>query len=238
MLTSSQGQSDRGAVRTYNEDAFLDDPVKRLWAVADGMGGHAAGDVASQAIVRRLGEIERPNSTAEHVDRIDDALIACNAELVRYAQEHKLDLVGSTAVVLVDAGDYMLCGWVGDSRAYQHSKDGFRALTTDHSQAQEMKDSGAFSAAEVERQEQSGALVRAVGAESRLVVQWVLANAAPGDVFLLCSDGVTKEMSDEDLAQALSTPGTAKELAHSLVETCLARGARDNTTVVVVRVGE
>lgn len=236
MLTSSQGQSDRGAVRTHNEDAFLSDPDKRLWAVADGMGGHAAGDVASLATMRRLSAIERPASTADFIDQIDDALIAANGELITYARERQLDMVGSTAVVLVDAGDYMLCGWVGDSRAYRCANGQMKALTTDHSQGQEMLDSGAFSEREVREQQQSGALVRAIGAEKQLVVQWVAAAAGPGDVFLLCSDGVTKELSEEEMSAILGAPASASEIAGRLIESCLQRGARDNTTAVVVRV--
>lgn len=236
MLTSSHGRSDRGAVRNHNEDAFLDDPDNRLWVVADGMGGHAAGDVASQAIVKHLRELVRPPHTVDYVDRVDDALAAANAELIEYAQKHELQIVGSTAVVLVDAGSYMLCAWAGDSRIYQQAGGGLRQLTKDHTQAREMMSTGAFSAAELRNNAQAGALVRAVGAESALVVEWAAADAAAHDVFLLCSDGVTKEMSDAEISAVLAQPAPVSEIANTLVETCLSRGARDNITAVVVRV--
>lgn len=236
MLTSSYGRSDRGTVRSHNEDSYLDDPANRLWAVADGMGGHEAGDVASQTIVRHLAEVVRTPQAVDYVDRVEDALAAANAELIGYAQTHRLQMVGSTAVVLADAGHYMLCAWAGDSRIYRLSAAGIRQLTTDHNQAREMMSTGQFSAADLQSNAHAGALVRAVGAEPNLVVEWVVSEAAPNDVFLLCSDGITKEMSDSEIAEALGRSKQAKEIADSLLDTCLARGARDNITAVVVRV--
>lgn len=223
-------------MRSHNEDSYLDDPDNRLWAVADGMGGHEAGDVASQAIVRHLRELVRPPQVVDYVDRVDDALAAVNIELIEYAQQHRLQMVGSTACVLAEAGHYMLCAWAGDSRIYQLASGALRQLTTDHNQAREMMSTGQFSAAELESNAQAAALVRAVGAEPNLVVEWAVADAAPNDVFLLCSDGVTKEMTDEEIAGALAQPSQVKDIADVLVDTCLARGARDNITAVVVRV--
>lgn len=236
MLTSSHGRSDRGAVRSHNEDSYLDDPANRLWVVADGMGGHAAGDVASQTIIKHLRALPRPPQTVDYVDQVDDALAAANAELIEYAHRNALQIVGSTAVVLLDAGSYMLCAWAGDSRIYQRAGNGLRQLTRDHTQAHEMMSTGAFSAADVQSHAQGGALVRAVGAEAGLVVEWAAAEATVNDVFLLCSDGVTKEMNDQEIAEVLGRPAPVSEITSTLVDTCLARGARDNITAVVVRV--
>jgi len=236
LLTSSYGRSDRGTVRQHNEDSYLDDPDNQLWAVADGMGGHEAGDVASQAIVRHLRQLVRAPRVVDYVDLVDDALAAANAELIDYAQTHRLQMVGSTACVLADAGHYMLCAWAGDSRIYQLDGKGLRQLTVDHNQAREMISTGQFSAADLQSNAQAAALVRAVGAEQNLVVEWSVADAKPRDVFLLCSDGVTKEMTDQEIADELAKPVEVKEIADKLVDTCLARGARDNITAVVVRV--
>lgn len=236
MLTSSYGRSDRGTVRSHNEDSYLDDPANRLWAVADGMGGHEAGDVASQTIVRHLREMVRPPKVVDLVDCIDDALAAANNELIQYAQTHRLQMVGSTAALLTDAGHYMLCAWAGDSRVYQLGRSGLRQLTDDHNQAREMMATGQFSAADFQNHAQGAALVRAVGAEHNLVVEWSAAETSARDVFLLCSDGVTKEMSDDEIAGALAQNGPVKDIAEGIVATCLSRGARDNITAVVVRV--
>ncbi len=223
-------------MRQHNEDSYLDDPDNQLWAVADGMGGHEAGDVASQAIVRHLRQLVRAPRVVDYVDLVDDALAAANAELIDYAQTHRLQMVGSTACVLADAGHYMLCAWAGDSRIYQLDGKGLRQLTVDHNQAREMISTGQFSAADLQSNAQAAALVRAVGAEQNLVVEWSVADAKPRDVFLLCSDGVTKEMTDQEIADELAKPVEVKEIADKLVDTCLARGARDNITAVVVRV--
>lgn len=236
MLTSSHGRSHRGTVRKHNEDAYLDDPANRLWVVADGMGGHEAGDVASQAIVRHMRTVARPAQTVDFVDRIDETLAAVNAELIQYALDNKLQMVGSTAALLVDAGHYMLCAWAGDSRVYQLAGGELRQITTDHNQAREMMSTGQFSAADLQSNAQAAALVRAVGAESNLVVEWSAAEAKPNDVFLLCSDGVTKEMTDAEISGALAERIPPQDITAKLVETCLARGARDNITAVVVRI--
>lgn len=236
MLTSSYGRSDRGAVRAHNEDAYLDDATNRLWAVADGMGGHEAGDVASQAIVRELAKLQRTARAVDQVDQVDDALARVNAELIEYAHTHRLQMVGSTAVVLTDAGHYMLCAWAGDSRIYQRRAGGLAQLTADHNQAREMLSTGQFSTDDAQHHAQGSALVRAVGAEPTLVVEWTAAEAEAGDVFLLCSDGVPKEIDEAELTELLGQPGSAQDLANRLIDTCLARGARDNITAVVVRV--
>lgn len=223
-------------MRAHNEDSFLDDAVNRLWVVADGMGGHEAGDVASQAIVRHLREIQRTPHAVDYVDRIDDALATVNAELIEYARTHRLQMVGSTAVVLADAGHYMLCAWAGDSRIYLRANGGLRQLTVDHNQASEMLSTGQFSPADLQSNPQGGALVRAVGAEPNLVVEWAATDAAPNDVFLLCSDGVPKEMSDEEIAATLALDVSVQDIANVVIDTCLSRGARDNITAVVVRI--
>lgn len=215
---------------------MLDDAGNRLWAVADGMGGHSAGDVASNAIVEKLRGLVRPPSTADYVDRVDDAIAEVNAYLIKYARDRHLQLVGSTAVVLLAAERFMLYAWTGDSRIYQWAGGGLRRLTADHTQAQQMLSTGQFSAADIQRAPDAGALVRAVGAEPDLVVEWGACDAAPHDVFLLCSDGVTKELSDQEIGEMLSGRGTVEEIADTILETCLARGARDNVTALVVRV--
>lgn len=223
-------------MRSHNEDAMLDDPGNRLWVVADGMGGHSAGDVASRAIVEKLGKVVRPPATADYADRIDDAIAEVNLDLIKYARDRNLQLVGSTAVVLAAADEFMLFAWTGDSRLYQLAGGGLRRLTADHTQAQQMMSTGQFSAAEINRSPDAAALVRAVGAEPDLVVEWGACDAAPHDVFLLCSDGITKELTDSEIADLLSQPGSAQEIADSLVDTCLSRGARDNVTALVVKV--
>lgn len=235
LQTSSHGRTDRGAVRSHNEDAFLADGARGLWAVADGMGGHDAGDIASQAVVASLGKADRPAEAVAYVDVIDDAVEAVNTSLINYAAEHRLKLVGTTVALLLDAGGYMLCAWAGDSRVYKLDGLGLRQITTDHSEPSNPVATGQFSAAQLQSPH-TGALLRAVGAVSELVMEWVAVEAARGDVFLLCSDGITKELPDDDIAAILARPVSPGDCAETLIENCLARGARDNCTAVVVRV--
>lgn len=236
LLITSHGRTDRGRVRAHNEDVFLNDPEGRLWVVADGMGGHAAGDVASQTVVRHLQQVGRRSSVGDHIDAIDDALVAANDELVEYARSNGLDVVGTTVVLLLDAGSYLLCGWAGDSRAYQLAGGALRQLSKDHVHERPMASSSGRSSADLLAHAHSGALLRAVGASHDLVVEWRVVEVAPHDVLLLCSDGITKEMTDADIGAVLARAAPANEMADALVAASLEHGGRDNITAVVVQI--
>lgn len=233
----SSGRTDTGKVRKHNEDAVLVRDDIGLWVVADGLGGHAAGDYASQMIVDRLGSLRRSNDVLDFVEAIEDTLEAINAELRRTAYERGVDLIGSTVALLVHHGDYMLCGWVGDSRVYCFEDGRLRQVTRDHAHGAE-DDVTQISTRDGDRpppQPGGGVLTRAVGAEERLFIDWLVAARRPGVQFLLCSDGVNKEMTDRELEAAFRTDTTPPTLVGSIFETSLARGARDNVSAIVVR---
>lgn len=234
---SSSGRTDTGKVRGHNEDAVLVRDDVGLWVVADGLGGHSAGDYASQMIVQRLGHLRRPDNVFEFIEAIEDTLDGINAELRRTAYERGVDLIGSTVAMLIHHTDYMLCGWVGDSRVYCFEDGRLRQATRDHAHGAE-DDVTHMSPREGERpapQPGGGVLTRAIGAEERLFVDWVVAARRPGVQFLLCSDGVNKEMTDRELETAFRSDTTPPTLIGSIFETSLARGARDNVSAVVVR---
>lgn len=233
---SSAGLTDPGKVRAYNEDAFLDAPQRRLWVVADGMGGHAAGDYASRTIVERLAKVPPAAHIAEYVDAVEQELEAVNADLQRYAKDHHVALVGATIVLLIAGPEYMVCGWAGDSRAYRFHDGRLEQLSRDHSALQEMMDSGQFVVRPGESAPRSNAITRAVGGEAKLFLEWMVATWTPGTEFLLCTDGVTKELSDPEIEEQLNRAGDAKGAAESVVRSAIARGGRDNTTALVVRV--
>ncbi|MCX7072033.1 MAG: protein phosphatase 2C domain-containing protein [Gammaproteobacteria bacterium] len=233
----SCGRTDTGHVRSRNEDALLVRDDLGLWAVADGLGGHAAGDYASQMIVERLGRLQRPARIEDFVEAIEDTLEAVNAELRRTARARGVDLIGSTVAVLVQHHDYMLCGWVGDSRVYCFEDGRLRQATRDHAHG---VDHGwqAETGGEARRpppQAGGGVLTRAVGAEEHLYVDWVVAARRPGVQFLLCSDGINKEIGDRELEALFRADLAPPDLIDRLFDTALARGARDNVTAVVVR---
>lgn len=233
----SAGRTVTGKVRKHNEDAILVRDEVGLWVVADGLGGHSAGDYASTMIVERLGALPRTGSALDFVESIEDALVQINADLLQTAAIRGVDLIGSTVVVLVQDDDLMLCGWVGDSRAYCFENDRLRQITRDHVHGGDF-DVTHFGNAPAAPQPGSGVLTRAVGAEESLFVDWVVAGNRPGMAFVLCSDGINKEMSDAELADECRRHPQPQELVANLFDLAMSRAGRDNISAVVVRIQE
>ncbi|HET7797384.1 MAG TPA: PP2C family serine/threonine-protein phosphatase [Nevskia sp.] len=230
----SAGRTDVGKLRGHNEDALLIRDDLGLWVVADGLGGHAAGDVASALIVERLAALSRTGTVHDFIEAIEDALIRTNDDLRQAALERRVDLIGSTVALLVHHDAFMLCGWVGDSRVYAFEGNRLRQVTRDHAQ-------GGVDDTDYGRRRPvpagNAVLTRAIGAEERLAIDWLITGHRPGMQFLLCSDGVNKELADAELEAAFRSPASPPELIEHIVETSLARGARDNVTAIVVRLG-
>ena len=233
----SAGQTVTGKVRKHNEDAILVRDDAGLWVVADGLGGHSAGDYASTMIVERLGALPRTGSVFDFIESIEDALVQINADLLQTAAIRGVDLIGSTVVVLVHDTDFMLCGWVGDSRAYCFEDGRLRQITRDHVHGGD-DDVTHFGSTDAPPQAGSGVLTRAVGAEEQLFVDWVVAGNRPGIEFVLCSDGINKEMSDAELGDECQRSPQPQDLVASLFELALSRAGRDNISAVVVRLQE
>jgi protein phosphatase len=225
----SVGHTDTGKVRAHNEDAILVREDVGMWVVADGLGGHAAGDYASNMIVERLGSLPRPGSVFDFVESIEDTLVQVNTDLRNTARERNVDVIGSTVVVLVHDKDFMLCGWVGDSRAYCFEDGQLRQITRDHVHGNKSDDT------QLSPPAGSGVLTRAVGAEETLFVDWVVAGNRPGMAFLLCTDGVNKELSDAELDETYRAHTDPQILLARLFELSLGRSARDNISAVIVR---
>ncbi|MBS0383184.1 MAG: serine/threonine-protein phosphatase [Proteobacteria bacterium] len=225
----SAGHTDIGKVRRRNEDAILVRDKAGLWVVADGLGGHAAGDYASSLIVERLAALPRAGSVFDFIEAIEDALDGVNTDLRQAAQVRAVDLIGSTVVLLVHDRDLLLCGWVGDSRAYVCADGQCIQITRDHVYD---FDTGYAPAAG------SGVLTRAVGAEQAVFLDWVVASHRPGTQFVLCSDGINKELSDAEIGAACAQHALPDDALTAMFETSLDRGARDNLSAVVVRLLE
>ena len=227
-----------GHVRQVNEDALLEREDFPLWAVADGMGGHHAGDVASSKVVECLNELEAqsdPIPLSTLVDTVEDQIIAANDELVNLAKEHKDNrTIGTTIVTLIAANDQCAVLWAGDSRAYRCRNNETVQLTRDHSQVEEMVQQGLLMPEEAELHPASNVITRAVGASEKIYVDVDIAEIQPGDTYLLCSDGLNKHIPDSEINELLQLP-SVNEISQKLVETTLNRGAIDNVTVVIVR---
>ncbi|GAB7535573.1 PP2C family serine/threonine-protein phosphatase [Burkholderia sp. 22PA0099] len=233
----SAGRTETGKVRRRNEDAILVRDDLGLWVVADGLGGHAAGDYASTLIVTRLGGLTRDGDVHAFVAAIEDCLQQVNDELRAAALERQVDVIGSTVALLVHDPAFMLCGWVGDSRVYVHEDDALVQLTRDHVHGQpvDITHFGAPGAARSAPPAGSGVLTRAVGVEDTLFVDWAVAGSRPGMEFLLCSDGINKELSDSELASACREPLAPWQRVDRLCALSMARRARDNLSAVIVR---
>lgn len=232
-VARSSGRSETGKVRRCNEDAILLRDDAGLWVVADGLGGHTAGDLASRMIVERLAALPRPQELCDFIDAIEDALEDVNADLIRIADERGIDLIGSTVVVLVHDRDVVLCGWVGDSRAYAFDHRRLRQITVDHVHGQK-EDVTRFGGVTQPDQPPPGALTRAVGAQPELFVDWVIAASGCDATFVLCSDGINKEIGDEELDLECGRARDPERLVRRLFELALQRTARDNVSAIAV----
>ncbi|MGQ0587458.1 MAG: PP2C family protein-serine/threonine phosphatase [Gammaproteobacteria bacterium] len=231
----SAGVTNPGRVRSHNEDAFLDAPDRSLWVVADGMGGHSAGDVASAMIVESMGKLKPADDMPAFVELVDADLSAVNEKLRQHARERNVSLIGATVVALLGGKDFAAIGWAGDSRVYRFKDGKLEQMSRDHSTAQELMDTGQFTAAQLAGKQQGNTITRAVGGEEKLYLDWVVAELAPGTQFMLCSDGLTKEVPEPKIEEEFKKDLPPKELATALVDAALAAGGRDNVTVVVVR---
>lgn len=228
----SCGITDVGKQREINEDAYLDRADIGLWAVADGMGGHCAGEVASRMIIDALSKTLSPSDLESFVCLVDDSLQKVNRDLVRLAAEkHKNQVVGSTVVVFLISGNRCAFIWAGDSRLYRYRDRKLIQLTHDHSVFNEgIEPDSLLSAAELEV---SNIITRAVGAENVLSLDSGIEELQDGDVFLLCSDGLTKEVSPVEIATIIDQV-SAESASQSLIDLALQRGAIDNVTALVV----
>ncbi len=233
----SSAMTDTGPRRGHNEDAFVDRPDLGIWAVADGAGGHQAGEVASGMIADTLGAIAPGLGAADALAEIRARIDAVHRTLIEEAARRGPGVaIASTVVILCVRAAHYACLWAGDSRAYCLSGGAFYQVTRDHSLVQELVDAGVIGAHETESHPQANVITRAVGAGA--AEAFVLDKATdvlrPGDRFLLCSDGLTKTISEDEIAALLGKAG--EDAAQRLVGAALARQASDNVTAVVLDV--
>lgn len=231
---TSAARTDVGLVRSRNEDAFLAQPQRGLWAVADGMGGHAFGDLASAAVVDALAGLPASATLADWVALARERLAGVNEALRSEARARQVPVIGSTVAALLACGVEAACLWAGDSRIYMHRQGRLQQLTRDHSTQEALKQQGADLAAAAAS---PNMITRAIGAADGIVFDLAPLTVRDGDVFLLCSDGLSTPVEESTIAAALAT-GDCARAADDLVAAALAKGGRDNITVVVVRVDD
>lgn len=226
-----------GLRRTVNEDSLAVRPDRGLWAVADGMGGHDAGDVASSKVAEALLGLPVVYGLDALVDCAVKAIERVNRELIALAGVEKDRTIGSTVVGLAIADGEYRCFWAGDSRAYRIRDGQIMQLSRDHSLVQSLVDAGMLAPDEAESHPNANVVTRAVGAAEELKVDVVSGDARLGDRFILASDGLTRLVSDAELLSELDS-NAAEEAADRLVETVLSRGAPDNISMIIVKLSQ
>ena len=229
--------SDKGYRRSVNEDSLL--ARSPIFAVADGMGGHTAGDFASTAVVTRLAEQVSVNFVRE--DAINDALRSAVDDMGRGVGHTDLGTgttVTGLALTLVDGVPHWLVFNIGDSRVYSYLDGVLEQLTIDHSIVQELLDAGAITAAEAEVHPHSNVITRAVGFNEDPVPDYWFIPIVAGTRLLVCSDGLTKELTEHGIRHFLREGHSPLDSAQQLMDAALGNGGRDNVTVVVIDVLE
>lgn len=224
-----------GMVRTLNEDRFVDRPQIALWAVADGMGGHQAGEVAAGMLADALMAVETFGSGYAFLDNVQDAVERVNRALIAHAAIGPPGtVIGATIVTLMAFAGHYACLWAGDSRAYLLRGGRLEQITRDHSMVQELIDSGALARRDAKSYGRSNVITRAVGVNDRLALDLHQGPILEGDIFLLCSDGLSNMVEDHEIAAQLSGSALGPA-ADALIATTLERGAKDNVTLVLIR---
>ena len=224
-----------GLVRDINEDAIISIPDQNLWALADGMGGYEAGNVASAMIVSSLQNLKLAGSLNEIVNRVEDCLIDVNHRILEYA-DIMLDgrTLGSTVVALIIKGRVGICLWAGDSRLCRYRKHQLVQLSRDHSQVEEQVMQGYITAEEAGSHPDANVITRAVGADAEIFIDINAFSVQLGDIFLLCSDGLYNVVSNDEIANILANR-PIHQAVDALIQKALNNGADDNVSVILVQ---
>jgi|tagenome__1003787_1003787.scaffolds.fasta_scaffold20953100_3 serine/threonine protein phosphatase PrpC len=226
--------TDTGLVRSNNEDSFLVDDEHVLYAIADGMGGHRGGEVASRTAIEAL------RAGISRGQPVNDAIVQANTAVIeRAAGDHELSGMGTTMTAAVVAGGrQLLIGHVGDSRAYLLHDGAMRRITDDHSLVEELVREGRLTPEQAEAHPQRAIVTRALGVDADVQVDLYTVEVAAGDRVLLCSDGLTTMVRDRDVERLLRAETDPQRTAEMLVEEANRAGGEDNTSVVVIDVLE
>jgi type VI secretion system protein ImpM len=218
-----------GNVRSHNEDAILDLSASGLWVVADGMGGHNAGDVASRMIVESLSTFQRSGPPSALLDDLEDRLNEVNRHLYNESLVGNAGMSGSTIVALLALERHCISIWAGDSRVYRGRDGKLEQITRDHSEQQEAIDCGVSDA----RTNASNVITRAVGGAQELYLDIELRELRHNDRYLLCSDGLYREISESDMSHHLNA-NDPEGACKALIKQALSGVCSDNVSVIVV----
>lgn len=225
--------TDVGRVRKINEDSHVVRPERGMWCVADGMGGHDGGQLASSIVADALARVPAGRNVADLIGECAALIGEANRRIYAIAEAQEAT-IGTTVAILVAHGREFACVWAGDSRVYQIRDGRIRQVTRDHTEAQDLIDQGVLSVEEAARWPRRNVITRAIGVEPEAELEVRRGDLAPQDLFVLCSDGLTGHVGDDEILRAVLSQPPALA-AQALVALTLTRGARDNVTVVIVR---
>lgn len=226
------GISDTGLKRSANEDSMLLRDRDGLWIVADGMGGHHAGAWASACVQQTFQNAILTRDFNANFAAIDAAVHAANSVIVKESERAGATM-GSTVAILHCCGARFAVFWAGDSRVYLRRNAELYRMTTDHSEVQELVDAGLIGESDAFTHPRRSVLTRAVGASPILRLDAIVDRLEDGDIFLLCSDGLSGLVLDEEIGRLMDAP-SPEAMTHDLVRLALERGGKDNVTVIAV----
>lgn len=225
-----------GNKRQYNQDAYFCDDKNGLWAIADGMGGHDAGDIASQTIIQSIANLAQTGQMNLDILTITSILEDVNEQIFTQNVEHQR-MMGSTIALVYAEDKNAICLWAGDSRVYLLRDNHLLQLSTDHSYIQELKNSGTY-LDQATTNKKNNIITRAIGASAELKCDYRELQLEADDKLLICSDGLYNEMSNEEIGAILQYSADIQTAGKNLLDVCLSREAKDNIGLIVLEVYE
>lgn len=235
LTVLSEGQTDVGKKRLHNEDSFYSSDDKCLWFVADGMGGHNAGDFASQSLVNDAEAFFSPgDSIEESAEKIEAIIQQTNLNLIKKASSITGNtIIGATIALFISKDNQGVALWAGDSRIYRIRSGNIEQITTDHSLVNDMVRENIIKPEEAETHPEKNKITRAVGHDEELILDYRKISILPGDRYVLCSDGLTKELSDDEIL-SIAGNGSTTTTNQTLMQQAIEKGGRDNITSITI----
>lgn len=235
MTFKSSATTHVGMVRKVNQDSYAERSDIGVWAVADGMGGHEAGEIASATVTDFIKNLAANDDIESMLSAVEESIMAANLQLTQQAASYDSQRVpGSTVVALIINGNRGAVVWAGDSRIYRRRDQAITQLTRDHSHVQDLVEQGVILESEAESHPMANVITRAVGISDPLELDTMWIDVRSDDQYLLCSDGLSRLVTNEELASMMDNKDN-EEVIQSLLHTALVRGARDNVTLICVK---